>query len=317
MPVQMKFLVIADPHASDRPPMGRHEGYREQILTKLQECAKITHKQKITVTLLTGDVFHQPRANLVSHRLVQELQAVFDSFNGQIFAAVGNHDEGEEGFVSLYRQPLGVLEKSESLTILREPTWPPGFPLFLVGRHFNSQRDLDPSYYTLTDEERESGPIVMLAHGSILPANRETPFPYVPLQKLDLSGIALLINGHVHDGHGLHKLDDTFYLNPGSIGRTSRRDLKEKRWPTVWIVKWDGKDFTFDEIGLKSALAPEEVFIEQSSAEGGDDDEIRAFVERVEKGLALEEASLEELLKDVPKNIQPLVRHYIEEAGGL
>ncbi len=320
-----KILFVGDVHLSDRPPLGRVEGYREQILAKLWEIREIDRSEKVDLTVFLGDIFHSKRPMFTSHYLVQQVQEVLGEYNDVVILP-GNHDLGPEGLDSLPRQPLGVLRQGAA-GILDRPSISPELAregYTLIARPYDAKRDLDPSYYALTDEEKElPAPRIVVAHGSLVP--RDDPLWGVEyhhyalaVEEINTEGMDLLVSGHIHEPFGPLMLPEgTCFLNPGSISRTSRKEINYTRKPKVVLYDTDQKTLT--DFPLTSVLPAEEVFV--SPEEGGGavvTDEIRDFANSMAEGLSLEEVSLDKMLSGldgVSDAAKDIIRAELEEAG--
>lgn len=319
-----RILFVGDLHLSDQPPLGRVPGYREHILAKLEEIGRIVHDDHhIDAVCFLGDIFHSKRPMFTSHYLVQKVQDILD-YIGQncqdVFILPGNHDQGPEGLNSLHRQPLGVLRAGAAIlgwqadTVSRET-------FSLISRPYHPQRDLDPDYYRLSEEEKLlSSPRIMVAHGSLIPPGDSRPYPVLNVGELaadgTLEGIDYLVSGHIHEALGLHLLKGgTVFCNPGALSRPSRTQDAMTRQVQVWLLDHGN---SYDMIPLTSALPAAEVFL----APGGDGatvtDEIADFADALAEGLSLEDAPIEQLLAGidgVSVEVKEIVRQHLEGTG--
>ena len=319
-----RIVFVGDIHAADRPPLGRTEDYREQILTKLEEGG-VASKGADAIVLL-GDIFHQPRANLVSHSLVKSLMDIFRRYPAPVYALMGNHDQGEEGYASLPRQPFGVLGEAGVIRVFLSPVVVG--QVRLVFRHYDARRDADPTYYALGEDERDRpfnpGAIILCAHGSIVPPGESRPYPTLNVRELLYCGADAIISGHLHEDLGISKVsykgNHLLFANPGSLARVSRDKHNMTRIPHILVADWDGK-LTFSYYELESARPASEVFLTpEAGGEEGVSDEIREFARALSGGLAAEEADLDTLLakfSEIPTNVRNHVRRLIENAGGF
>lgn len=325
-----KILFVGDVHLSDRPPIGRDEGYRHQILSKLLEIANLSHNVEADATVFLGDIFHSKRPMFTSHGLVQRVQSELSHFNGDVFIVPGNHDMGPEGIASLDRQPLGVLRESVThiLGWTTDTYWEHHFTL--IARPYSAARDLDPTYYALTDEEKLlPAPRIVVCHGSLGPKDDplwgvEYHHYALPVEDIDTSGMDLLVSGHIHEPFGPIVLENgTIFFNPGSISRTSRKEINYTREPKVVLLDTapPARDevLKYTDIPLTSVLPAEEVFI--SPEEGGGavvTDKIREFANAAAGGLNLETVTVDQLLSKrdgVSDAAKEIMREELESAG--
>ncbi len=318
-----KILFVGDVHLSDRPPLGRVEGYREQILAKMSEIGEISSREEVDATIFLGDIFHSKRPMFTSHYLVQQVQAVFSRYFGVIMIVPGNHDQGPEGIESLNRQPLGVLSEQAGILLGGGRRTNTGAEISIIARPYDAKRDLDPTYYALTDEEKlMPAPRILVCHGSLVPKDDpnwgvEYHHYALPVEEIDTDGMDLLVSCHIHEPFGPLTLESgTVFLNPGSISRTSRKEINFTRKPSVMI--YDTEFETFTDIPLKSVLPASEVFV--APEEGGSvvTDEIRDFADSLATGLSLEDVSVDQMLaglEGVSASAKEIIREELESAG--
>ncbi len=356
-----RLVVFNDLHVADRPPIGRKEGYREQVLAKLEEIAQIAASSPqeeavlpdirelsggsqfpaeqlqvgrvepvMTFLIGTGDLFHQKRPSFSSHYLVSQLQQIFWKIAGagvETYLLPGNHDTGPGGVEGLGSQPLIVLDGGPIHVVAPDVTdaargmaTPDAL---LLWRPYSYERDADPTYYQLNDIERglaEGAPhTVMIAHGSIVPPGEVRPYPHVPLQTINLDGIDMLLTGHIHEDLGVHLVDNTWFCNVGSVGRTQRTKANYEREVSVLDIRLNaGIVPSIDRIPLKSALPPEEIFHDVvQDVDEGVPDEIVEFAGALARGLNDETVPIEQLLEylSLERVLKEKVMAYLEEAG--
>ncbi len=323
-----KILFVGDVHLSDRPPIGRNEGYREQILAKLSEIGEISRKEKVDATVLLGDINHPKQPRRTSHYNVHLVQDIIVDYHGEVFINPGNHDYNPEGLPGLLKQPIaGLRYQATILGWTVDSVQRDGYTL--IARPYDAKRDLDPSYYSLTEEEKLlPAPRIVVCHGSLVP--RDDPLWGVeyhhyalPVDEVDTEGIDLLVSCHIHEPFGPLTLPvgaggrGTTFLNPGSISRTSRKEINYTRAPKV--VLYDTVEGVFTDIPLTSVLPAEEVFVAPEEAGGSVvTDEIRDFANSAAEGLSLEEVSLDKMLAGLDGVSDPakaIIREELEEAG--
>lgn len=107
------IVVIGDVHLADTPPGRRSEGYRDQILAKVDEA--LAHPSDIVVWI--GDLFHHKAANRVSYSITQALADRMTDGRTHLIVP-GNHDLADGTLESIDRQPLGLLAKLPQVHLL-------------------------------------------------------------------------------------------------------------------------------------------------------------------------------------------------------
>ena len=321
-----KLLVVNDPHVSDRPPLGRVEGYCEDILAKLEEVKARAVELAVAAVLIPGDLFHVKRAPHVSHALVQRLIVLFRSFPCPVYILPGNHDLSEEGLPSLARQPLGVLAHARVIRLLGKDVYEVGPSVFLVARPFDSGRDADADYYALTAEERAylskqgAHTTIVVTHGSIVPPGEVRPYPTVAADFIDFKGIDLILGSHIHEHMGVHEIGKGYFANLGSLGRIARTADSMTREVVALLVTVQIDDgLSFEEVPITSARPAAEVFL--AMREGGEIDVFGAegFADHIMAALDVEEMSVADLIAtyaaDLPDGVKRRLEHYLGNAG--
>ena len=320
-----RLIFCGDVHLADRPPLGRVEGYREQVLAKLEEVGQIAKKIDADAVVFSGDIFHSKRPMFTSHYLVQQVQRVFASYPCPIFIVPGNHDMGPEGMDSLKRQPLGVVIDDRHVGLLDEPgsnPWVIG-DATLFARPYHAQLDLDPEYYRMRSDEQEfhEGAKVMVAHSSLMPPRRKEPYGTLDVGELVETGVLdgwdAILSGHIHDDLGVHKVGHLWFANPGALARPSRTAEAMTRRPNVLEIDI-GEEITFTRHDLTCALPAAEIFLVPEDGGVVVTEEIRGFADRLAEGLAVDDTPLDQLLSEldgVSDGVKDTVRHYLEEVG--
>ncbi len=260
-----KLVFVGDLHIADNPPLGRVEGYKEQIFAKLSAIRKICSDYDALPVFL-GDVFHIKRPDRVSHQLTQEMIVGLGIFKEKPLVVPGNHDCGPTGLASLSRQPLGTLLRAGVIELLTEHKQPPlidnGY--MLVARSYNTERDSDPSYYSLTEKEAklsQGNKVIMVAHGSLIPTGATRPYPCVNVETIPgIEKIDLLVSGHIHENLGMSPIGDTgnVFANFGSVGRVARTQANMMRTVSVGLLNTIGMHL--EEVEIPGVLPALEVF---------------------------------------------------------
>lgn len=316
-----KFLVLNDPHNSDRPPIGRTESYQDDIMLKQQEAWEIAERTKCAFILQTGDIFHRFRGPQIADALKVRLLALYQDAPCPVYAVAGNHDLSSSGVASLWSRPFGVLAKAHVFTWLSEATLVAN--VLLIPRNWESTIDSLPTTFKLKKAEvayaRETkaggGHVVMAAHASVLPPGRDAIYSYHDADKLPTDQLDVLVCGHIHEDLGIHELSSgCWYANIGSLARVERTKHNLERTPEVLTVAIEGDDIEFERHPLTSARPAEDVFFEKDVAT---ERQLSDFMDALSSTLEMEETPLEELLakytKGQPKAVVERLRQYVME----
>lgn len=314
----MSILFVNDVHLADKPPLGRVEGYTDQIMIKLEECRGLVGPEDVTVW--TGDIFHCKRPTFVSHALVQRLIYLLRGWPGRKLAILGNHDLGPAGVESVSRQPIGVLFRAGVLELLDQDTEVAvdGARALLSPAHYKDEAT--PEYFAFTDKRPKGAKwVIKVAHGMIFPPSSAPPYgSSIDAGDIDTSGIDYFFNGHVHDDHGDYKVGDCTFVNYGSLSRVARTSGNQ-RDVHVALLRGDG---TVEKVRLESALPANEIFlaVEGEGAGAVEDDDLKAYARELVYALQRgSSASIEDLLVEMAEGVsEPVkarVQRYLVEAG--
>lgn len=318
-----KFLVINDPHTSDRPPIGRTESYVDDILRKLAECWDIARRTKCDFVVITGDIFHRFRGPQTADSLKVRLLEWFAQAPCPVYAIAGNHDLTMDGVASVWRMPFGVLIKGGAFTWLskaQEVTIGKAEDsVLLIPRNWSREIDRLPHLFKLTKTEaamlKEYQYAVMVAHASILPPGESAIYAHHDADKLPTALLDVLLCGHIHEDLGIHKLaSGCWYANVGAVGRPDRAKHNLTRIPEVLTVDMNKGELEFERHPLTSARPGADVFFEKDTVTERD---VGDFAEALGTALEMEETPIEELIarytKGKPKAVVDRLLQYMME----
>ena len=326
----MRIGFVGDLHAADTAPQSRKDNYYDAILTKMDGIKALVKQWDIDGLVWLGDIFHQKKSARVSDRLRRDLIFRFQDMGAHNFVVPGNHDMNPKGVEGLDHQPLGTLEAAGAIRILREtdPFSLGDGTAWLVPRPYDAELDADPEYYPLTEEEKNyinsssvgHNPVIVVAHGSVLPPGEERPYPYVNVDEIPgIEDVDLFVSGHIHEGLGIHELPGGgYFANPGSVGRVARTQANLVRPVQLFLADISEGKIQGQMIDIPGYAPGSEVFQEAVEVEEVEaSDSVKQFVGAVAGGLQLDGMSLSEVMAGVGTEndeVKALMRHYLEEA---
>lgn len=223
------LLVIGDPHLEGRVPGFRKDDYPRTILEKLRWALNYAATEKL-LPLITGDLFNIPRNN-PNWLLVEMLQLL----DREVFFIYGNHDVHENAITDddsisvLVEAGRGRLlggNRMVSTVINSRPvliggtSWGAWIPEKVPDTIFS---DTPPLAVWLTH------------HDIIVPGYEDKGW----LKPREISGIDLVVNGHIHRCLETVIKGKTTWLTPGNIARRARSDATRAHTPAVLRIDID------------------------------------------------------------------------------
>lgn len=321
----MKVLFFSDVHLAERPPLARAPSYADDLFAKLEEIRELAGT--CDVTICGGDWLHWPRPPQTSHRLVRRLIELLQGWPHPLLSAIGNHDSSEAA--NIERQPLGVVQQAFArgpVRFLRGDYYVdgPGPSAQVSAAHWQPDIDDRPDLYRV---QRIPGVdfVLKVSHGMVMPRG-EYPYRCVQMDAVETEADIVLL-GHMHWQTWPPRKNPTgtWFVGPGSVGRTSRQDAHE---PSVLTLELDKgrnelqswQDLNMKLVPLKSARPASEVFSwSQDSSREEAAEMFVGYVEALEAGINVEGLTIEEAIASVqdqvPDGIMKMAREYLEKAG--
>jgi len=250
-----KILFINDIHFSDKPPVNRKDTYLDDLFAKIEDCKRIA--ENVDGTILTGDVFHQPRANAVSHSLVSRVINVFRDWPTPIMAIAGNHDMPEAGFKAIEKQPLYVLKNSGVIDLRHQSSMWMQDKTTCIQFFSYDTNNLDK--YKLK-RPKNCKHHILVCHDMIMPEG-DYPYEYISQEWIaDNADYDAVFWGHIHHDLGTRKVRNTLFTSAGSLVRISRSTENRNRQMRVAILNVE-ETLSVDFATLTSARSFDDVFI--------------------------------------------------------
>jgi len=231
----------------DTSPSSRKEGYREDILKKLEYIAELEKKIKADAVVLAGDVFHFPTPSKTSHATVLRMLEVIQKFNN-IYVVYGNHDLASDRVESvLEKQPLGVLIHG-GLKVL--DGWHDTLPLYgipwqqdwIINEHAPARAFM--GFRQGASHGRDLSHSLAVTHAPIYPPAEQQSVIFELLPTSGENSIAkamgrqgYLYYGHIHEDHGVFEDGGITYCNVGGLSRGSLHEYNLER--DIQVAIWD------------------------------------------------------------------------------
>lgn len=198
------YIVVGDPHIKYIAPTFRKETYFEELKDKLNQINIISKNNQARVITL-GDFFN----SYVEDHFESIMYEISDMIYGW-FSLIGNHDcKNTEG--NLKGTSFGVLE-----TVGYIRTEPPAFLDFY-------------HYFKRETFPKQSKNKIALIHDYIMPKGTKENFEYKECKE---NGYNIVFCGHYHYPFDF-TVGNTRYINPGSLMRSTVKELQLNRTPEV------------------------------------------------------------------------------------
>lgn len=291
--------LVGDVHLSDRPPSNCTESYNDDLFELLQEIVKIAADRGLDAFVFAGDLFHIKAPSRTSHRTVQRMIDILQSFPCPVYGVIGNHDIQHDRLDSVFdTQPFGVLLQAGMKLLSGWDT--EGLPIYGVSWQQDWQ-DASEAFAGWRDAEARPGALVV-THAPLYPPGRELPYENIPASVVAgwAGNRGHLYYGHVHDYHGVFDVDGVVFCNQGSLSRGSlhESDLTRKPAITIWHSDVVGPD-AFERVELASAKPADQVFrLVEARERMAYNDRLDLFLEAV-AGSTVEATSVEAVIEHV------------------
>jgi len=244
----MRFLFFTDTHIRGTGPQSRTDNFYETLREKIREVVSIANSENVDAVLHGGDIFDRPD---VSPSLVRDFVVLINDLKPPLYAIAGNHDIYGQNPTTINRTMLGVLDSAGVIKLIN-----PGEKIFfddgeikiqLTGQHFFYGIDSEnkKSAYCIKKDENVDFAIHMV-HGMLLDK------PFIPgifhtlIEDILETEADVTLCGHYHTGFGVVKLENRYFINPGSLARIDATLSELTRIPAVILL-----DVRKDGIGVK------------------------------------------------------------------
>jgi len=248
---RMKLLFLTDSHIRGNNPASRIDNYPEALKKKHVEIGQIIKDDNIDVVIHGGDIFH---SFSVADSLKSEYIKVLKSWEVPIYCIAGSHDVVGYNEKTISRTALGVLIAADTVKLLGSiPTEiHPG--IFAVGINHSYRLDENPQNYSLEKDDK-TGILIEVVHGMVV----DKPFfdDYTLIEDIKTEADVFL-SGHFHLGWKPQKVNDTLFINPGSLGRVE--NVRRVFPPSVCILNIEGKNIDYEIVPLKCVAPSKDIF---------------------------------------------------------
>lgn len=302
----MKFLFLTDTHIRTNSMRSRMDSIADTLETKLKEVNFLAKKYAVDAVLHGGDLFDRPDVTVMT---VSRFAKILSELSCPLYAVAGNHDMYAHNPKTLPRTMLGLLDALGVLQLIPEE----GIVL-----HGDCQVQLSaaPFRYDIDRGEREAYYVkrqnesvdyhILMVHGMLLKKPFIADISHTVIADLDELDADVVLAGHYHNGFETTFEKNTWFINPGSLLRTSNSTMDMERTPQVVILTLEkGKEINIERVPLVSAQKGDLVL----SREVAKDNELRRenlerFKQLIREQVELERYDILNVLQELSKKEQ-------------
>lgn len=295
----MRILYFTDTHIRGTNPKSRKDNFVDTLKEKLEELVRVSQECKVDYVFFGGDLFDRPD---VSPSIVKDFIGYFMGFPQPVYAISGNHDVYGQNPSTINRTVLGLLDAVGIIKLisLNEKVYleKEGIRLQLTGCPYYYDVDVNRQGYTVDKENCDYA--INLVHGFLLDRPFIEGIPYTLIDDIcQKTSADITICGHYHTGFGIKKIENKYYINPGSLSRVSNVSSEMNRIPSYLIIDL-GEDIDIKMIQLKCAKPGDEVLDRaQMRQEEFRRQKLNEFVSQVNSYGSFEILSLQKIINDI------------------
>ena len=330
----MKIVYFTDSHISHKVFSSRKDNYVESIKRKLMEVVAVANKINADYIVCGGDLFHSPTPTPNSVMVANDIATIFHSANADVYVVPGNHDEFGYNTATLNKTLLGIYAANNTVKILDRDnpiTHKVGDKLIAIeGQEYYEGIDNgDDSNFTCKVKADYNLLVIhaMLAKAKVLSHYKKNNVKCIDVDNVNTNA-NMVLAGHEHHGFRLFEINDTIFINPSSLARTSR-DLTHHPSCVVIRIEEDLKPF-IKTYALQTALKSEDIFDNEIHQKEKESKNVLATFEKQVKNItsdktdidlknvidneikALYEENNETLDKDQYKDLVDIISKYIQ-----
>lgn len=288
----MKLLIFNDAHIRGTTPKSRLDDFPTTLWDKFQQITQIIVERNIEAVLNGGDLFDTPD---LARSIVNKYLELFVYWDIPIYSVIGSHDKFGYNNSTLPRTALGTLIAAGAVEIIDEAKYI-GPNTQVAGVSHTYDLDEDPNDY-FRIKKYPGNYMIQLCHGMI--TDKQWDYGKHTLITDIKTEANLLISGHYHPGFKPVTINNTAFVNIGSLSRVERTPRLYK--PGVLYVNTDipGQE-VWEYIPLVS-LDDDKIFVEKEE-KPQTTTEVNNFIETLKQRIdKFEPGNLKELIITVGK----------------
>lgn len=257
----MRLLFFTDTHIRGTSPKNRKDDFTSSLEKKFNEIIKIIDEKNIDYVLHGGDLFDKPDLSVA---VVSRFAKILQLIKVPIYMVSGNHDIFGHNPLTINRTVMGLLDNLNVLNIIKENEVvlleKDGIKVQLTGQPYvyDIDNEKDKSYYKIDNIKEGVNYSIHLVHGMLLDKPFIKGIPYTLVDDIKDTKANITLSGHYHAGFSTIKIDDKYFVNPGSIVRITNSIKEIERRPKLVLIDLSD-DIKLSYIYLKSAVDGNEI----------------------------------------------------------
>jgi Calcineurin-like phosphoesterase len=319
----MRHLLLADIHATEKPPQSCTDTYWPDLLDLLVQSVRLARAGQAASVTWAGDVFHHKGPTRTSHAVVRALARVLQAYPCPAGIVGGNHDMQHDRRESIDSQPLGVLYVAGARELVG---WDVAAGLATRYGVPWLQRWTEETIYDALEAWREPRlplqPALVVTHAPIYPPGQEPRYEGAEFTPAGWWAAAMghrghLFYGHVHEPHGTWEHLGVTFCNNGALSRGALTPNDLERQPgCTW---WDDVTGEFEFVPLAARPGSEVFRVAEHEAQVQAAGRLDEFLAQA-AGMQLPRLTAEGVMdlirqRGLSKNLQNLVEELLAEAA--
>ena len=298
----MKLLFFTDTHIRGTNPKNRKDNFIDSVEAKFMEIIDLIEEYEIDFVLHGGDLFDRPD---VSISIVSRFARILDKIKVPFYLISGNHDVYGHNPETINRTMLGLLDVLDIINIVKQDEQifleKDNLIVQLTGQPYiyDIDRPDNLKYYIPKEIDPKSNYSIHMVHGMLLDRPFIKGVPYTLIDDLKDTLADITLSGHYHAGFKTTKINDKYFINPGSMVRITNSLKEIERKPSLVFIEL-GDRITIKEIPLQSALPGKDILdrdeMEKAAFKG---ERMLEFKQTIDAALDFEKMDINEVLIEV------------------
>lgn len=296
-----KVIFVGDVHLKGSSPISRKDDYPEVILNKLKYIADYAEEIDCKHILFLGDIFDTVNTSLQYFSYVLSVFKNIKDRGIELYTIVGNHDIRYESLDSLPTTPLGILVKSNVISLLDTLEID---DVRIVGCHYSKE-----------PEQNKNDDIysILLLHKFY-----ESGFGEIPVTREDAInlGYDTYILGHDHKPYSTqvirYGLKTIQVYRTGSLARNSSDQYNRIRIPRFLVFNTEDKSYEYVNVQAESGF---DVFFEQQAEQ--ETISMKELVDYLKSSYHTSDSTLRDYINEapIPDDVRQLIDTYLDILG--